>query len=1109
MSHLRRPVHLALLVSLVLASLAAAPRPPTARAAGTFVVTTTRDLLGASCGADASFPDLCSLHQALSAAVAAGGNSTIQFNIPASDSYGPMPGFDTSSQTWTITLSDALPLIQSVSEIVIDGGSQAIFSGLNNPGPLVFIDGTNVDNRGGLTIINASNIRISRLGIINFGGDPSISGDLAGVGIEISSSSGTRVLGCYIGVNQAGTGPAPNDAAGIMIQGGSGNVIGGNNSLNSEFNVISGNANDGILIRFSSNNEILGNRIGTNTSGSAAIPNGGNGVQLTLGSSGNRIGPPADFNPSDSTYRNIIAGNNGYGVRVNESSTTSINGNWIGANNLLNVRIPNKLGGVAVFSTNTGAASSNTIGGNTASTRNIIAGNNGPGVAILGPRSNDNKIANNYIGIGFSNSIPVSNTFGVLIDGGGDGNIVGGNGTRALNNVISGNDRDAIRITGASSNPASGNIISGNYIGTAANGTGSMPNAGAGIAIDTNVRLTRIGGTTIDASNVIAHNGGDGVLITGTQVLTNTLLKNTIAFNTGNGVRINGARSTLISGVDVAGANQIANNGTNGILVTGAVSTTIQFNALVSNGQNGVRVDGGAALTNIYTNTIFTNPQNGVLVQGNNTKQARIIDNKISGNGLKGIELDPETTWPNGAATNPNHDIDPPFNLRLNQAGRLTGRVRADNTNASTRAASCFNCKIQIFTTDPASVDGEGRDKVDVPVTITANGYFTATLSNIPRQLALTATDGEGNTSEFAVFDSTFGIAIGPPRASSAVPGQVITYTHRITNTGSVDFTDLRLTGASKLGWPFALAPSGDLALPADQSRPVTLTLTLPSGADPRVRAGLIETTVVTVTSTRFPTVTASLVDTTTVQPKVVLAVSPLTLSGFGTPGATARYAHTLTNNGNIAATVTLTASTNLGPTWVTSVTPISMTIQPGQSVGATVNVAVPQSAQKDTVAITTLRITVPADPTQNKLVTDTTTVELVPRATLTPDRTGDAGAGEKIQFPHVVENKSNGSATFRLTAVSSLGSTIRFIRTDGGTFGPDNSFTLGSTPGTNTLNFIAEVTVDRRAFRGDTDTVTISLLDTQGRVVATAQDRINVTRGAIVPRLYLPIVRR
>src|SRR4029078_7219608 len=130
-----------------------------------------------------------------------------------------------------------------------------------------------------------------------------------------------------------------------------------------------------------------------------------NGVQLTLNSSNNQIGPPADHPAADATQRNIIAGNNGYGVLINGTSNNSGHGNWIGANNFFNFRLPNRLGGIGILSTNSLVANNNVIGGNTASTRNVISGNNGPGVSILGPNAGNNKVANNYIGVGFSTSV--------------------------------------------------------------------------------------------------------------------------------------------------------------------------------------------------------------------------------------------------------------------------------------------------------------------------------------------------------------------------------------------------------------------------------------------------------------------------------------------------------------------------------------------------------------------------------------------------------------------------------------------------------------------------------------------------------------------------------
>ena len=89
------------------------------------------------------------------------------------------------------------------------------------------------------------------------------------------------IAGNYIGVDATGTQAGyGNGQHGIAVQDADGNTLGG--TLTADRNLISGNAWDGILISGQSawNNQVLGNRIGTDTSGAVAIGNGSNGVQL-------------------------------------------------------------------------------------------------------------------------------------------------------------------------------------------------------------------------------------------------------------------------------------------------------------------------------------------------------------------------------------------------------------------------------------------------------------------------------------------------------------------------------------------------------------------------------------------------------------------------------------------------------------------------------------------------------------------------------------------------------------------------------------------------------------------------------------------------------------
>jgi hypothetical protein len=861
------------------------------------------------------------------------------------------------------------------------------------------------------------------------------------------------------------------------------------------------------------------------------------------------------------SYRNFISGNSGYGILIKDSLNNKIYGNFVGLNKPGTSKIGNGLGGIRIDGTSTNSSTGNIIGAvapNPLYMRNYVAGSSGPGIQLNGFGARLNQIVANYVGIGANNAIPGSApqlSTGILLDDGPSDNTVGGAIPTGAHNVVAGVSGDGIKVAGLFlvSPPtivrARNNVVSGNYVGVGPNGTTALPNTGAGIVLDTYVINATVGGTTADLRNLIARNSGDGIAIRGTNVSTTTIQKNTIQFNGGNGINIANAAITTITGGDTAGANLIANNGANGIAVSGSLTTTIQFNSIKSNGQNGIKVSGITNANTIITaDTINTNGQNGVQVDTQafntaitgstiysntlkgvlvrdagavGTQRVKIIDNTMQGNGTGGIDLTPETVWPAaGSTTNPNHDIDTPYALRIDQTGKLTGKIRLTPNNPAIHACA-QPCTIQVFTTNPNTLDGQGRDKLNISVPIVADsqdpsfGNFTAMVGNVPAQLALTATDKNGNTSEFAVFDRSFGLAIGPARSSIAFPGDVITYTHRITNTGTVDFTNLQFTAFSKLGWTYTLAPTNPITLLAGTSIPVTLTLTLPTGSASNVRAGLVEQTRLTASATTplpAPSVvtTASVTDTTTVQGKFILdATFKQGRNGNGAPGTVIDYPRTLTNTGNVTGTVSITASTDLG--WTTLVTPTSVILPPGASVGVVSSVTIPNGTNAGTIAKTTLSLNGTPD-AQNLVITDTTTTLLTPKATMVFAQELDAGAFETVQFCHTVTNLSNGPATFTLTGVSSLGSAIAFVSdTPGQPLVNGTTFTVGITPADKSFNFCANVTVDVRAQKGQTDQISIGIVDDQGAVVggASVRDIIHVVRNATFPRVYMPLVTK
>ena len=97
-----------------------------------------------------------------------------------------------------------------------------------------------------------------------------------------------------------------------------------------EGNLVSGNTTSGITldIEGTEGNVIAGNWVGLDITGLAAIE-GSRGVNIVNGAGRNLVGTNAD-GVSDDLERNIIAGNRGAGVYLENTFENVIAGNWIG-----------------------------------------------------------------------------------------------------------------------------------------------------------------------------------------------------------------------------------------------------------------------------------------------------------------------------------------------------------------------------------------------------------------------------------------------------------------------------------------------------------------------------------------------------------------------------------------------------------------------------------------------------------------------------------------------------------------------------------------------------------------------------------------------------------
>jgi CSLREA domain-containing protein len=384
--------------------------PAPASAGGGIIVVNTVD------DSDDGFCNVahCSLREAINWANTMAGTPTITFDIP-----GPGPH--------EIELCHYLPAFTS-SGTTVDGSSEPDFAGIpivvikpaflsSSPPPLTHVPECIPPSVG--LWIDTSDITVRDLSIVGF--RQSWAGIAAG--IVINSGSGNLVLLNYIGIDPSGTpdgnrdgvllgasgqtiqsnaisanengihilagnqaiydnrigtnfmgdasGPGMGNFRGIFIEtGADGNTIGSPNPADT--NVISGNIGIGIESQ-SDNNLILGNRIGTNLAGDAALPNM---YGVGLDGNSNVLGGPG---PTDG---NLISGNDLYGVILGPASSgNEVIGNKIGTDLSGSASLSNQIG---IF---TLGGNNNIIGTNPPGYGNVIAHNTHDGVMILSDAS--------------------------------------------------------------------------------------------------------------------------------------------------------------------------------------------------------------------------------------------------------------------------------------------------------------------------------------------------------------------------------------------------------------------------------------------------------------------------------------------------------------------------------------------------------------------------------------------------------------------------------------------------------------------------------------------------------------------------------------------------
>ncbi len=252
-------------------------------------------------------------------------------------------------------------------------------------------------NHVGVSVNGLASLRNGLFGIQIYGGARSnaITGNLVSgngsIGIIVGDpgTDGTTIQGNLIGPDATGNVALPNLADGIYLYGGAQLTrIGG--TTPGTRNIISGNFGSGVYLfgLGTKNNLIQGNFIGVNTTGTAAVANGGPGVVFAGGAQTNTIGGSVGA-------RNVISGNSDHGVILAGTNTDAnvVQGNTLGLDITGTVPIGNLFAGIAIYD----AARSNQVGGTAAGNANLISANGSDGVQLFDAATTNNSIRGNSI----------------------------------------------------------------------------------------------------------------------------------------------------------------------------------------------------------------------------------------------------------------------------------------------------------------------------------------------------------------------------------------------------------------------------------------------------------------------------------------------------------------------------------------------------------------------------------------------------------------------------------------------------------------------------------------------------------------------------------------
>ncbi len=436
-------------------------------------------------------------------------------------------------------------------------------------------------------------------------------------------------------------------------------------------------------------------------------------------------------------------------------------------------------------------------------------------------RSDDGStIQANYIGVDATGTVAQPNNIGIQVSSSRN-NLIGGP-LAANRNVISGNLSDGVELVG------NNNLVQGNFIGTNAAGTTAIGNGSSGVETEGPNNL--IGGASPGTGNLIS---GNNIAITvsasSTSIqgnLIGTDVTGTRAVGRELGIIVLSDHNSIVQNVISGNSVGIllglprffSRQGNDNVIQGNIIGLNAQGTAPLPNDEEGISLQAGSSNNTITANKIAFNGASGVATFGGTRNSIR--GNSIFSNGKLGIDL-----GFNGVTPNDPGDADMGEN-NLQNFPVITSVLSVGNSttiHGSLNSTPNTIFQIEFFSNAALDASGYGEGALLLGTTpVTTDGKGDATI-NVTFPIALgagrvvtaTATDPDGNTSEFSAGDST-GVAgnvefsVGSIRVIEDVGLVTVTVLRQGGSSGNLTIDYATVDGTARAGQDYTAA-SGTL----------------------------------------------------------------------------------------------------------------------------------------------------------------------------------------------------------------------------------------------------------------------------------------------------------